>query len=31
MNDWLTEHSVLGWAVAVVALGGAALMIWLGG
>lgn len=30
MNHWLAEHSVLGWAVAVVGLGSMVLLIWLG-
>lgn len=30
MPDWVTEHSVLGWAVAVVSLGTMCLLIWLG-
>lgn len=30
MKWWLAEHSVLGWTVAVVALGSMALLVWLG-
>lgn len=30
MPGWVTEHSVLGWAVAVICLGTMVLLIWLG-
>lgn len=30
MPGWVTEHSILGWAVPVVGLGAMALLIWLG-